>query len=77
MLRQYHTQAPFEKTNLPTVEALRLWRPGQPIPKNFNPDPWAALERHAAAHAAQNAPLPFRTRTRRPADVAADRKEAA
>ncbi len=72
----YHETAQPEKTNLPTVEALRLWRPGQPIPKDCDPDPWAALERHAEAHAAQNAPLPFRTRTRRPADVAADRRAA-
>jgi hypothetical protein len=35
MLRQYHTTLPLEKTNLPTVEALRLWRPGQPIKTCF------------------------------------------
>jgi hypothetical protein len=27
----YHTTVPLEKTNLPTVEALRRWRPGKLI----------------------------------------------
>jgi len=56
----------------------RYWRPGEPILKNFAPDPLAALVRNAAAHAAQPAPapLPFRPHTRRPADVAADRRAA-
>jgi len=49
MLEQYHTKAPLEKTNLLTVEALHRWRPGEPIPKDFDPDPHEALERHAAA----------------------------
>jgi len=55
---------------------IHHWRPGQPLPKDFDPDPWAALARNAEAHAAQNAPLPFRARNRRPADVAADRRVA-
>ncbi len=31
----YHETAQPEKTNLLTVEALRLWRPGQPIKTCF------------------------------------------
>ena len=31
----YHTTLPLEKTNLPTVEALRRWRPGKPIKNCF------------------------------------------
>ena len=45
----YHTPLPLEKTILPTVEALRRWRPGQPIPRDYAPNPHEALERHAAA----------------------------
>ncbi len=29
--------------------APRRWQPGEPIPQLFNPDPLAALARHAAA----------------------------
>jgi hypothetical protein len=76
MLEEYHSKTLPENTNLASVKALRHWSPGQPIPKTFDPDPWAALERHAAAHAAQNAPLSFRARNSRPADVAADRRAA-
>jgi hypothetical protein len=72
----YHETAQTEKTNLLTVEALRLWRPSKPIPRDYDPDAWAALIRNAEAHAAQPAPLPFRARNRRPADVAADRRAA-
>ncbi len=28
----------------------RPWRPGEALPKNYDPDPWAALVRNAAAH---------------------------
>ena len=34
-MSRYHTQAPLEKTNLLTVEALRRWRPSQPIKNCF------------------------------------------
>jgi len=58
--------------------APRRWQPGEPITKNYDPAPLAALVRNATAHAAQPAPapLPFRPHTRRPADAAADRRAA-
>jgi len=69
MLEQYHKNAPPEKTNLLTVEALRHWRPGQPLPRDCAPDPHAALERHAAAHAMDEQRRRFNDRRpTRPAD---------
>ena len=49
MLEQYHKKVSPKNTNLPTDAALRLWRPGQPIPRDYAPNPHEALERHAAA----------------------------
>ncbi len=69
MLEQYHTTVPLEKTNLPTVEARRLWKPGEPIPRDCAPDPHEALERHAAAHAMDEQRRRFNGRRQtRPAD---------
>ncbi len=65
----YHEPAQTEKTNLLPVEALRHWRPGQPIPKDFDPDPWAALARNAAAHEMEEQRRRFNDRRQpRPAD---------
>jgi len=67
-------------TSPPVTFPPPTWSPGKPIPprgSGVEPDAWQALRRHAEAHAAQPAPVPFRARTRRPAEVAADRKEAA
>ena len=76
-MQDYHTRpAKVHRLHFPPP----TWAPGQPVPprnSGVEPDAWQALRRHAEAHAAQTAPLPFRTRNRRPADVAADRKEAA
>jgi hypothetical protein len=35
MLEQYHKKVSPKNTNLPTVEAFRRWRPGEPIKNCF------------------------------------------
>jgi len=68
-MKPYHTTVPPENTNLLTVAALRRWRPGEPIPKDFDPDPHEALERHAAAHEMEEQRRRFDGRRQpRPAD---------
>lgn len=44
----YHNSILPENTKK-TFRSIRRWRPGEPIPQLFNPDPLAALARHAAA----------------------------
>jgi len=71
-MSKYHTHVPLEKTNLPTVEVLRRWRPAEPIPRDFDPDPHEALRRHAEAHEAWELEqaakvLTFTTRSTSPA----------
>ncbi len=47
----------------------RHWSPGEPIPTTYDPDPWAALERHAAAHEMDEQRRRFNGRRQtRPAD---------
>jgi len=79
-MEEYHNSSTVENNPKDQPIPLRRWRPGQSVPprnSGVEPDAWQALRRHAEAHAAQNAPLPFRTRNSRPADVAADRRVAA
>ena len=50
-------------------ESARHWRPGEPIPKDFDPDPHEALRRHAAAHEMEEQRRHFNDRRQpRPAD---------
>ncbi len=68
----YHETAPPEKTNLLTVEALRRWRPGEPVPprnSGVEPDALDALRRNAAAHEMDEQRRRFNDRRQpRPAD---------
>jgi hypothetical protein len=65
----YHTKTPVENKESARPHPIRLWSPGEPIPKDYDPDPWAALERHAAAHEMDEQRRRFNGRRQtRPAD---------
>ena len=48
--RIYHIPPPPENNGKDQPRPIRRWQPGEPIPKNFDPDPWMALRRNAEAH---------------------------
>ncbi len=48
--KKYHESSPVENTEKDQPRPIRRWHPGQPIPKNFDPDPWMALRRNAEAY---------------------------
>jgi hypothetical protein len=49
MQRQYHNSTAIENSESAPPHPIRRWLPGEPIPKGHDPNPWAALARHAAA----------------------------
>jgi hypothetical protein len=48
-MQSYHEHAPHQNSESAPPHPIRRWLPGEPIPKGHDPNPWAALERHAAA----------------------------
>jgi len=70
----YHKFGQPENSENDQPRPLRRWQPGEPIPKDYDPCPLAALERHAAAAEMEEQRRRFNGRRQpRPAD----RKEAA
>jgi len=47
--RIYHIPHPPENNGKDQPRPIRRWQPGEPIQKNFDPDPWMALRRNAEA----------------------------
>ena len=48
-MRQYHKSGQSEDSPKGQPHPIRHWRPGEPIPRNYNPDALVTLARNAAA----------------------------
>ncbi len=73
-IQPYHNAAPPEYNEKDQPHPLRRWQPGEPLPKNYAPNPHTALERHAEVAELDEQRRRFNDRRQsRPAD----RKEAA